>query len=324
MTKEQIKQKIKDNISYLDNGANSLAKKFNADPDTIRLAKKELRAEGYSYNRNIKVLKAKEDSQIKHNMQFTETPESKNKKILIFDIETAPIRSAVWGIWNQNINLKGITSEWFMLTWAAKWYGEDTIYAEAVTSQEALEEDDSRITKDIWDLLDEADIVVSHNGDKFDIKKLNTRFILHNLAKPSPYHSIDTLKQVRKNFSFTSNKLDYVNQQLGIQQKLSNSGMEMWVKAIQGNQKALNEMLEYNIGDIDALEELYSKLKPWFKGHPPVSTKKETCPVCGEGELTKISEFGKILQYDIYRCDNCKALSRNRKSNKSNINRVSI
>ena len=34
-----------------------------------------------------------------------------------------------------------------------------------------------RVLKSIWNLLDEADIVIGHNGDRFDLRKLRWRFI---------------------------------------------------------------------------------------------------------------------------------------------------
>src|SRR6266699_2886337 len=118
-------------------------------------------------------------------------------KILILDIETAPIRAKVWGIWNQNIYIDQIGDDWFVLTWAAKWLFEKKVYSGRLTSKEAIKQNDKRILKGIWQLLEEADIVVAHNGDKFDLPKLNTRFIIHKLNPPLPYQSIDTLKVIK-------------------------------------------------------------------------------------------------------------------------------
>ncbi len=70
-------------------------------------------------------------------------------KILIIDIETAPIRGWVWGIWNQNVSIDQIQSDWFVLTWAAKWLFEDKVYSGCLTPKEAVEQDDKRIMEGI-------------------------------------------------------------------------------------------------------------------------------------------------------------------------------
>lgn len=67
-----------------------------------------------------------------------------------------------------------------------------------LTPEEVLREDDSRIMKLLWDLLNEAEIVVTHNGDKFDLPKINSRFIINNLPPTTPYFSVDTCKVCKK------------------------------------------------------------------------------------------------------------------------------
>ena len=127
-------------------------------------------------------------------------------KVLVLDIETAPILAYTWGIWNQNIQTQNIHTDWFCLTWAAKWLFGDKVYSGKLTSNEAKNQDDSRIIKGIWQLLNEADIVIAHNGQKFDLPKLNSRFIINQLHPPLPYQQIDTLLHIRRQFGFTSNK----------------------------------------------------------------------------------------------------------------------
>lgn len=171
-------------------------------------------------------------------------------KILIIDIETAPIRAKVWDIWNQNVSLEQIDNDWFILTWSAKWLFEKKVYSARLTSKEAIKQDDKRILKGIWELLNQADLCVAHNGDKFDIPRLNTRFIINRMSPPLPYQSIDTLKTIKRQFAFTSNKLDFVNKMLALERKQKNEGMPMWNKCYIGDETALKEMERYNIKDV--------------------------------------------------------------------------
>jgi DNA polymerase elongation subunit (family B) len=242
-------------------------------------------------------------------------------KVLILDIETAPIRAYVWSAWKQNVNPVQIDTDWFVLTWAAKWLFEDKVYSGSVTPKEAVKQDDKRIMRGLWQLLNDADIVIAHNGQDFDIPKINTRFLLHGFMPPLPYQIVDTLKHVRKQFGFTHNKLDYVNQLLNLPRKTSHDGFEMWDQCYRGDKEALEKMLEYNVGDVRILEDTYLRIRPWIKPHPSMALHildehQSVCPSCGS---SKLQEQGKQYHttanvYEVLRCENCGGTSRKRLS----------
>lgn len=242
-------------------------------------------------------------------------------KVLVLDIETAPIRAYVWGIWNQNIGTNMIQSDWFCLTWAAKWLFEDKVYSAKCTPKEVLKQDDKRIIKGIWELVNEADIVIAHNGEKFDMPKLNSRFIINGLYPPLPYQNIDTLKHIRRQFGFTSNKLDYVNKLLNLERKSDTGGFELWEKCMEGNAEALEKMEQYNVTDVRILEETYLHIRAWIKPHPNMGLfildeQQSRCPSCGSDDL---KDMGKMYNttaniYELQRCDNCGASCRKRLS----------
>ena len=234
-------------------------------------------------------------------------------KILIFDIETAPLEAWVWqmSIWRTNVNYTQVISEWFMLTWSAKWLFEETVMSDGLTSREALEENDARIVKSLWDLLDQADIVIAHNGDKFDVPNMNTRFILNDIKPPRLYKTIDTLKVARKQFGFTHNNLNALAKVFGFKGKVD-VDFQLWVDCRRGSEEALKLMKEYNERDVLLLEEIYLKLRPWIKGHPNLNLLVEgdesNCPVClsdnihideGNYYLTSSSKF------PVFTCEDC-------------------
>ena len=166
----------------LDMGKGKLSKWLGVSEDDIKRAKKQIRSR----------LKASSFA-------------SKNglPKILIFDIETAPMKAYVWSRWKQNIYLDQTVSEWFMLTWSAKWLFGDKTMSMRLESKEAIAEDDSRIVKGLWELINEADIIIAHNGERFDTPKMNTRFLLNGLPPTSSYRQIDTKKVAAKSFGFS-------------------------------------------------------------------------------------------------------------------------
>lgn len=190
-------------------------------------------------------------------------------KILVLDIETSPIIAHVWGLFDQNVGLNQVQDDWHVISWCAKWLGhKDVMYMDQRTQKDIS--NDKKIMTYLWELMDEADVLLTHNGDNFDIKKVNARFILHGMKPPSSFKKIDTLKIARSRFGFTSNKLAYLTDKLCDKyKKLEHKkfpGHTMWVECLKGNVAAWNEMEKYNKNDVLALEELYNKLLPWDTG----------------------------------------------------------
>ena len=244
------------------------------------------------------------------------SPKTDLPKILLFDIETALMEVYVWGLYKQFIphtniikDENGEEKSWFCLSWAAKWLYDDTILSDIVTPDESIARDDSRILKSIWKLLDEADIVIGHNGDRFDIRKLNARFIDNGMNPPSPFRTVDTLKVARREFAFVSYKQDFLTKHFKLPQKLSTE-FQLWVDCMAGDQKRLDEMAEYNRHDVMGLEEVYLKLRPYIKNHPNLGVLMEmdACPNCGCEHLdeTEATYFTSANQFPVYRCQGCK------------------
>ena len=192
----------------------------------------------------------------------------KGPRVLLFDIETAPILAHVWGLWDNNVALNQVVSDWHVLSWSAKWLGDPVnkvMYADQRNAKNI--EDDKQLLQGIWDLLNEADIVITQNGKSFDTKKLNARFIMQGFQPPGSVKHIDTKIIASKVFGFTSNKLEYMTDKLcTTYKKLKHTkfpGHEMWNQCLKGNLEAWKEMETYNKYDVLALEELYNKLIPW-------------------------------------------------------------
>jgi len=186
-------------------------------------------------------------------------------KILIYDIETAPILGYVWTLWENNVGLNQIKSDWYILSYSAKWLGEKKIFYQDNRNAKNIE-DDKKILKGIWKLIDEADIVITQNGKKFDEKKLNARFIIQGFQPPSSYKHIDTRQIAKSKFGFTSNKLEYMTDKLTKVKKskhLKFPGFELWKACLDNKLAAWKEMEKYNKLDVTSLEELYKKFAPW-------------------------------------------------------------
>jgi len=244
----------------------------------------------------------------------------KSARILVFDTETAPLKAYVWSLWNQNVGYKHqLVSDWFFLSWSAKWLMEKEIYSDRLTAEEVKAEDDKRIVLSLRDLLDEADIVIAHNGEAFDVKKINTQFLNYRIKPPSPFLILDTLKHCRSAFKLTSNRLDYVANFLGLEGKMDTGGFELWKKCLEGCEESLEKMRTYCNKDVKLLEDVYLAIRPYMKFHPNISMFIEDdvtrCPACGSENLEWKGNYAtKNNMYKAFQCNNCGAVGRSRTS----------
>jgi hypothetical protein len=242
-------------------------------------------------------------------------------KIVTLDIETAPIESYHWGLWDQNIGLEQILSEWTILSYSAKWLGKQEVEYQSTGGKGVNKvRDDSSLLKSLWKILDEADIVVVQNGKEFDIKKINARMLLTGLPPYSPIKIIDTKIVAKKHFGFTSNKLEWMSKHLTEVKKSAHKlfpGFELWKECLKDNPKAWAEMKKYNCDDTVSTEQLYLKMRPWIEGHPNVAAystlEKIMCAKCGSQNVQK---RGKHLtqcgEYHRFCCKDCGGWSRSR------------
>lgn len=230
-------------------------------------------------------------------------------KILLFDIENAPNRGWTWGKWKQNVI--DFDKEFYILCFAYRWLGKGKTIVKALPDFHGYRKDkenDYKLVKCMWELFNEADIVVAHNGDRFDIKKMNTRFIINGLSPPKPYKSIDTLSIARRFFAFNSNRLDDLGKHLGVGRKIKHIGFPLWKGCMDGDRDSWKQMKRYNKQDVLLLEKVYLKLRSWYPQHPNynIFNERDGCPTCGSHTVHKrgwgITRTGK---YRRYHCQSC-------------------
>lgn len=244
----------------------------------------------------------------------------KEPKVLLFDIETAPMLGYVWGLWDNNVALNQLHSDWYVLSWSAKWLGSpanETMYMDQRNAKNI--EDDKKLITELWKLLDEADIVIGQNSKSFDHKKINARFILNGMQPPSSYRHIDTLSLAKRHFKFTSNKLAYMTDKLCTKyKKLSHGefpGFSLWSECLKGNKEAWKEMEDYNRNDVLSLEELYYKLIPWDNSlnFNVYSDSVDTVCTCGNKKFKESGfYYTNTSKFQKYRCTKCGSELRSR------------
>jgi RNase P subunit RPR2 len=241
---------------------------------------------------------------------------SKSPVILLLDIETSPLQVFSWRIHDVTLSADNIIKDFSILCWSAKILGDAEVMGDVCTPEEAREGNDKRVVESMWKLLDKANIVITFNGANFDLRKLNSKFILHGLYPPSKYYSVDVYQTVKSNFGFSSNKLDYISKLFEFKGKIE-TNYELWKKCFYGEKAALDEMFTYNQNDVTELENVYLRVLPWIKNHPNVAiyseVEEELCPKCGSEDLNWSGYyFTSIGKYNAFRCRSCGAIGRSK------------
>lgn len=239
---------------------------------------------------------------------------SSKANIILLDIETSPLLGYSWTAYDANI-LK-VVEPFKIISVAWKFLEDKDVKVRAINDYKDYKPgivDDKNLVKDIWNVLDKADIVIAHNGASFDIKKLNARFIINGLNAPSDYEVIDTLKVAKKYFKFDSNNLNALGLYLDEGNKVSNGGFDLWVRCMAGDKTAWDKMKEYNKGDVTLLERIYLRLRPFMgSDHPNVnlitghSHSSTACNVCESTDVIKRGfSFTKTGRKQRFQCNSC-------------------
>lgn len=242
---------------------------------------------------------------------------SREPRILLYDIETAPAIGYIWEMWNTNV--LGIKEDWYIICFGWKWLGEGEVQYIDSNGRRS----DVKLVRKLHQLLDEADVVIAQNGDAFDQKKANTRFNFHNLGPVSPYQSIDTLKESRLYFSQMSHSLKHLPALMGIKEKkLAGHDFSLWLECMAGKDEAWSDMEAYTRQDVEVLEALYLKLRPWIgtpgkRAHPNlalISGRLDSCPKCGHDKLIKRGTHRtSVSKWQTWQCKKCGGYTRDRK-----------
>jgi DNA polymerase elongation subunit (family B) len=202
-------------------------------------------------------------------------------KILTFDIETRPVKGWFWRLFDENIGIEQIEDAGGPMCAAWKWLGQSKIHFSAEWSHK----DKTKWLKDLRGAMLHADAIITQNGDRFDIPKVNGLLVLHNIEPLPKLTSIDVRKTVKK-LGYVSTKLDFVTQYLKIGAKLKHEGFDLWKKVMRGEKQALRTMEKYNKHDVRLTELLYKRLAPYMNNHPYLgTTPRSACSNCGSEHM---------------------------------------
>lgn len=261
------------------------------------------------------------------------TPQTGKPKILFWDLESSLMEGYFFGIWQQNIPLTRVKKQSHLLT--ASWALNDgVVQGVRLTPEQVRVSDDLDVVVKIVQAINEADLIVTFNGKKFDVKLLNTRALFWGLPPIKPVKHIDLMEQSKRLFKFPSNSMQNISMYLGEDGKIATSGTRLWERCAEWENyqtcsNALEEMLTYNGQDIEVTRDLYYCFQGWMKNVPNLGTITNEvsgnhtvrCSHCGSDNVSHRNDktYTAVSAFDLYRCgeENCRGVSRITKSGKN-------
>lgn len=225
-------------------------------------------------------------------------------RILTIDIETLPALVASFELYNLNLSPDHVVKQKQLACFAAKWHDE----RKTLFFGNYWDGHDETVAR-AWELLDEADMIIHYNGNKFDEPELNREFDQAGLGRPSPYKRVDLYVTGKRQFRYTSHKLDAIAKELGIGEKIKHEGIRLWLKCLDDDADAWNRMRKYNKQDTVLTEKLYERWLPWITNHPnlaAIAGKPDICPVClsDAGFQSRGYRYNSVTRRPLYSCKN--------------------
>lgn len=236
-------------------------------------------------------------------------------RILFVDLETSPILGWAWDGWDTT--LLEIEQDSKILCFSYRWADESKVHNVSLwqfhkkgTLWNRYTFDDWEVVEKLWHLFNEADVIVAQNGNRFDIRVANTRFLYHGLQPPKEHKDVDTLVIARKYFKMTFNNLDHLCRFLQIPRKADPGSKKTWFECMDGNKESWKRMIDYNNRDVECLANVYDKMKGWYKNHPNLTffTRNVACSTCLSNHIKKDGiRWSRMQKYQRWQCNSCGA-----------------
>lgn len=237
--------------------------------------------------------------------------------ILLWDLETGYNVATIFSLFTRSgmLPYQAIQQERYIICGSFKTLGKGKTRAVSLLGdRDRFNEDptdDEFVVRSLHESLSEADALVAHYGDNFDIKFFNSRAIYHGLDPLPEIPQIDTYKIAKNKFLFNSNKLDYLGQFLGVGEKIK-TDEGLWAACFQGKVSAVRDMVTYNIQDVDLLERVYQKLAPYAQqAQRKINMNhyygdNNVCPTCGSGDLHRRGyRYTRVSKFARFQCQEC-------------------
>lgn len=206
---------------------------------------------------------------------------------LFWDIETSPNIGFFWKPgYKVNLSHDNIIKERAIICICYKWEKESKVHT--LVWDEGC---DIKLCRDFMAVMEQADEMVAHNGDRFDMKWFRARCLKHDIGIPKDVTTVDTLKLSRSKFELNSHRLDYIAKFLLGHGKIETS-FGLWKNIVLDRcEKSMAHMVRYCKRDVKILQEVYEYIVKYtkMKTHVGVLGGQDgwTCPCCGSSNVIR-------------------------------------
>lgn len=227
-------------------------------------------------------------------------------KILTLDIETSPTTVYTFDMKPNWISPDKIIEPSKVMCFAAKWYGEDEVQYFS-----SHHHGHTTMVQRAWDMLNDADILVTFNGVRFDNKHLKREFVLQRLPMPKPWKDVDLYREAKKQWAFESKGLNHLAERFELGEKEKHEGFNLWKLCLAGDADAWERMKSYNVQDVVLTEAVYDRMRGWIPTHPHIGVidadgEGMLCNQCGGDSLAPNGlKRAAVIDYRLYRCQRC-------------------
>lgn len=223
-------------------------------------------------------------------------------KILLFDIESLPDLKELFKVIPNLGDYPGLTlkaSINSVICFGYKWLNDPKTHVINAWDFKPWSKDvnsDKSLLMAAYDVIKEADVLVTHNGKRFDHKFIQTRLLKYDLPPLPKMMHIDTCAVAKSNLLMFNNRLNTLSKFMTSEEKLENGGWDLWAKVLNRHEPSMRLMSKYCAQDVVTLEAVFKKLRPFiklpnynmYKDH-----EKEACPNCGS---TKVRSHGRLVR----------------------------
>lgn len=237
-------------------------------------------------------------------------------RILTVDLERVPGLAEFWQPKTHYINTSAIVEYPRTICFAWKWNDSAKIDFIAEWDEGGHE----AMVRKSFELYDEADMVVTYNGVRFDNKHFKSDWTVYDLGVPSSWFDIDLLAVARRELGFEVKSLDEVTKRLGLQSKVDKYDPKMAKAAVAGDEKAQKRIARYNKGDVKITDKLHQRLLAVTKAPNSALYHEDgevRCgkPLCGSTNLERRGyAYTNQSKFRQYRCRDCGGWTRDTKA----------
>jgi len=237
-------------------------------------------------------------------------------KILLLDIESLPDLDMVMNHLPSMSDYPGLTlkaSINSIICFGYKWFGEGKTHCLNAWDYKGWAKnvnDDRALLEALVKVVEKADCVVTHNGKRFDWKFIQTRLMKYDMPPMPKILHIDTCMEAKRNLLMFNNRLNTIAKFMTSTTKLENGGWDLWARVMKRDKAAQDLMSKYCKQDVNVLNEVFKKLRPFINSIPNYNAyrdhDKDCCPNCGSTRLVSNGyRANKTTRIERLRCNDC-------------------